>query len=1080
MLLGELGTASTGEARAHLESCVACRHAIRWLSAAAESPATSPGPPRSIIAPLTPPGGQVTWSLGPYEILREIGRGGQGEVYLARDARLDRLVALKVLSPSGKFGSGQKGLERFRREAATLSLLNHHGICTIFDAGEIDGISYIAMRHVEGEALSRHLARGSALPPPTAVEVAWYVRVAEKVARALHCAHEAGVIHRDVKPGNILVTREGEPVLVDFGLARAERDGELSLTRSDEMLGTPAYVPPEALAGGFKVVDRRADVYSLGVTLYQCLTGHLPHEAASREALYRQILTAEAPDPRRENRSIPRDLKTVLETALAKDPPRRYGTALDFAEDLRRVRELEPILARPAGNLVRLKRWSQRHKALAASLLGTMTVLGAGLAIALFLLLKVSSERAEKEEALSWTQAALERAESARLAAQSLAAQQTDPGLALLLAVSSAQRERGVLSTNACLEALDEIRELRTLCGHKDGVCSALWSRDGRWILSASYDRTAAIWDAATGECIRSFVGHDAPVVSAAFSPDETRVVTASWDATARIWDCATGEELLCLRGHQASVNLASWSPDGSLVLTASGDRSCALWSSRSGQKIQGLEGHAGPVYHAELSIDGARALTRSRDSLKVWSIPGGELLLTRAAEFSDVAGSASFSPDGQRIAFCERGNCTILEAATGAEVFRIVGGTQLPKAIFLGDGSRLAVCNGDGAVRILEIARRREVLSIPVDESLANIMAPGPDGSRILVQLNQCKARIYSTRTGRLISELKGHRESMPCGVFDPGGQRVATASLDHTIRIWRVEGGRVPCEQGTRRIDPICRSRDGKLLLVVPQGSAPAVYRAASAAVVSRLEGMADTPLGASFLPGDAQVALATTVEPPAIWDVASGQVVQRLGEAPAVDVAAGPNPSMVFTAHAGGLVQVWDSREGRPVKEYTVDLEPLTRLALSPDGKLLLIGTAAGPVKVIEVSSGLPFTTLYGHRGAIRDLQVSADGRLILTAAHDNTARLWSAASGEPVSVMKGHGKYIYGAELDGGGLSVEILSDEGVLKKWPVEALREATAALPRSLTAEEREQYNLGVREAGPLLHGKPGPCEVLR
>jgi formylglycine-generating enzyme required for sulfatase activity len=289
---------------------------------------------------------------------------------------------------------------RFLREAEVASRLDHPGIATVYEAGTEDGVPYIAMRYVEGETLATRIAASQG----TLLETA---RIIESVARALDAAHRKGVIHRDVKPRNIVVTSDDEPVILDFGLAHAADVDAVSITRTGDHFGTPAYMSPEQIGSENGRPDARTDVWSLGVTLYECLTFRRPFEAPTREGLYQQILTKDPPAARTVNPGIPRDLEIVLQTALEKDVDRRYQTALDLAEELRRVRLHEPILARPAGRVVRLQRWAQRNPMLAMAVGGVFLVLAIGLAVALFLLAQrdralweVTKERDAKNEAL--------------------------------------------------------------------------------------------------------------------------------------------------------------------------------------------------------------------------------------------------------------------------------------------------------------------------------------------------------------------------------------------------------------------------------------------------------------------------------------------------------------------------------------------------------------------------------------------------------------------------------------------------------------------------------------------------------
>ena len=344
--------------------------------------------------------------IGTYRILKELGRGGQGVVVLAEDERLKRKVALKVLTQAALTTPTQ--LERFRREAEIASKLDHPSICGVYDVGTADGVPYIAMRYVEGETLASHIARHARKnapsldptsfnlsttnfedDPPTAAEASGdteaegvrsgkgsgpsrrdfeaLLAIVEKTSRAVHVAHEAGIVHRDIKPGNIMVQADGTPVVFDFGLARDETVQDASLTDTGFIIGTPAYLAPEQLSARGLRIDRRCDVYALGVTLYECATLTRPFEAATRQALFQAILTKSPEDPRKISRQVSQDLKVVIETALEKDRDRRYQTAEALAEDLRRIRERLPILARPVSSLGRVVRWAGRNPVVATA-----------------------------------------------------------------------------------------------------------------------------------------------------------------------------------------------------------------------------------------------------------------------------------------------------------------------------------------------------------------------------------------------------------------------------------------------------------------------------------------------------------------------------------------------------------------------------------------------------------------------------------------------------------------------------------------------------------------------------------------
>ena len=275
-----------------------------------------------------------------------------------------------------------------RREAESIAKLEHEGLAVVFEADVEASQPYIAMRFVEGEDLASCLGKQNSPEKPTFCQPqsAQGVRAAlqffERAARALHAAHEAGVVHRDIKPSNIMVTQAGRPVITDFGLALDEfTPGEETITREGEIFGTPAYMSPEQVEGRIGDIDRRTDVWSLGATLFETVTGQAPFQGKGQIGLARAILEASLPNPKQfdNGKHVPQDLVVVLQTALERDLSRRYATALEFAEDLRRIREFEPIQARPQSALLRLRRWCRREPALASALAVVLVGLLAGL-----------------------------------------------------------------------------------------------------------------------------------------------------------------------------------------------------------------------------------------------------------------------------------------------------------------------------------------------------------------------------------------------------------------------------------------------------------------------------------------------------------------------------------------------------------------------------------------------------------------------------------------------------------------------------------------------------------------------------
>src|ERR1700758_2749194 len=299
---------------------------------------------------------ELLGELGDYELLEEIGRGAQGVVFRARQKSLNRIVALKVIS-LGQWAS-KAHLKRFRREAEAAASLDNPSIVPIYEVGERDGSCYFSMKFVEGGQLDEVVKRS-----PMSIRRA--VELIAKVARTVHYAHEHGILHRDIKPGNILLDGKGEPHLTDFGLARL-LETESTVTRTMEVLGTPSYMAPEQAMGNNAGISSLTDIYGLGAVLYQLLTGQPPFAGGATYETIKLLLDTEPRQPRLLNPKIDRDLSTICLKCLEKDPKRRYPSALALAEDLERWLKHEPILARHTGAVARAGKWVQRKPAIAA------------------------------------------------------------------------------------------------------------------------------------------------------------------------------------------------------------------------------------------------------------------------------------------------------------------------------------------------------------------------------------------------------------------------------------------------------------------------------------------------------------------------------------------------------------------------------------------------------------------------------------------------------------------------------------------------------------------------------------------
>ena len=319
--------------------------------------------PRSGSAKSPPP--DFLLNIPGVEILSELGRGGMGVVYKARQTRLNRLCALKIMLPGEHDGAEFRA--RFLAEAETIARLRHPNVVQIYGLGDHDGRPYFEMEYMEGGSLAGRLAGTPWAPGPAA-------RMVAVLARAIGDAHRLGIVHRDLKPANVLLTADGEPKVSDFGLARSLAS-DVRLTHTGQLVGTPCYMAPEQAEAGAVDVGPAADVYSLGAIVYELLTGHPPFRAATTLQTLDLVRSREPVPPRELQPATPRDLQTICLKCLEKEPGKRYATAGELADDLRRFLDHEPIRARPVGHLGRLARWGRRNP-VPAGLLGALVVTG--------------------------------------------------------------------------------------------------------------------------------------------------------------------------------------------------------------------------------------------------------------------------------------------------------------------------------------------------------------------------------------------------------------------------------------------------------------------------------------------------------------------------------------------------------------------------------------------------------------------------------------------------------------------------------------------------------------------------------
>jgi WD40 repeat protein/tetratricopeptide (TPR) repeat protein/tRNA A-37 threonylcarbamoyl transferase component Bud32 len=903
--------------------------------------------------------------IGRYKLLQQIGEGGCGVVYMAeQEEPVRRRVALKVI----KLGMDTKQVvARFEAERQALAMMDHANIAKVFDAGTTDaGRPYFVMELVRGIKITEYCDQNS-------LSTRQRLELFIQVCHGIQHAHQKGIIHRDIKPSNILVTENdgvAVPKVIDFGIAKATQ-GRLTdqtlFTAFEQFIGTPAYMSPEQAIMTSLDVDTRSDTYSLGVLLYELLTGRTPFDAkellaSGLEEMRRTIREREPPRPSTRLSSMVKeeltttakrrqmepvklihavrgDLDWIVMKCLEKDRSRRYDTANGLAMDVERYLVDEPVVARPPGNLYRFQKLVRRNKLAftAAGAISTVLVVGAVISTweafrakraerdkgRLLLQAQQASETAKRQEGLARKSAEEAHRQQVLASEQELLARRRFYAAQMNLAnqaVEAGQLGRGLelLETQRPKAASEDLRTFEwyylwgvcnarlrlTLRAHNETVNALAISPDGKTLATAGLDSTIRLWETSTWrEGITLKVPPGNPAYSVAFTPDGNTLAGGYWDGLIRLWDPASGKLRATLPGQHGWVRVLAISPDGTWLACGGDDSVIKRIDLVSQAELKPLVAHQGAVM----------ALAFSRDGRK-------------------LASGYGWSNDG-------------------------------------------------GTIRIWDPAEGVLKSKLPVSGVTATL-AFSPDGTLLATAGWEAESlQVWDTTTGQRLATLKGHSPPIHALIWLPDGRALVSCASDRTIRLWTMP----PAESVVAKGQIIAEHLDSVLCMgISPDGTTLATGANDGTVKIWNLgqsSEIAEIPSGSRFQFG-------------------TGSSLGGLG-------------SLLFSPDATSLIGVLEratlEKNLNSGQQYPVLPGALWRGALSPDGKLLVAGDRGGTLTLWERASGRRLASTKAHPFEITALAFSPDGRMVVTCGFNDTVlKAW-----DPGAEMR----FLWGADTKG---------------------------------------------------------------
>ncbi|MEM6992222.1 MAG: protein kinase [Myxococcota bacterium] len=977
-------------------------------------------------------------TIGPYEVISEIGRGGMGVVYEARQERPARTVALKVL----RVGlGGPAAIDRFLHEIEILGRLRHPGIAQIYAADVHEGVPYYAMELILGATPITKYVHTHDLP------MADRLLLLAAACDAVQHGHDRGVIHRDIKPSNIVVDRDGAPKLIDFGVARAsDPGGDEAYTATGHIVGTVRYMSPEQRTVDGDV-DVRSDVYALGVVLYEVLVGRYPFDVrgATPLALVKELEHAAVVPPSSVGAQFRGDPETILLRALAPEASRRYPSARALAEDLRRLVRGDAIEARRDEPSYLLRKALSRYKVpLAATAVAAVVIIGGSFAW----MRALAAER---------TAAAIDRAEAAESrAAQADALRRSTYTLRIALA-GHAYAEQNLGRMRELLGQCDadlrgwewtrlswlSDRSTARVSAHAGTIEAVAFDQTGERFASAGADGAVILWRMradGTPERVRSVAVGLGHLHALAWTADGLGLVVGGRDPTLVVLDVQSGEVRSRLEGHAGFVRAVAVSSDGVHIASASDDDTFRVWDTERGVSLATLRTED-QALAVDFAPDGDLVTGGADERLRRWDLETSSMRW-EVHPVGDAIETLAIAPDGKTVAVAGWDpEISVIDLEDGTTRARLAGHPDGVREVrFTPDGERIVSAGWDDVVRVWDVAERAQLLELRGHGSNVEALAVHRDGRRVVSGGADHQLRVWDLQRGPDHRVLSGHGEKIHAMAFSSDAAQLVTGSGPHfdappadaSVRVWDVASGRerqrfdghaaavtaIAIDGKDRRV--ASGDRDGVIHVwalggpdssraiqahegrvvglvwhadgVLSAGVDGALRRWNPESGERRAELRLDSPPSAIAQLADGSVAVGDTAGHLNVWD--AGEHIRAVGrfvpgEIQGLAAVAG---SHVVVAAKDGTLALADTRTGIAVWSVETFDGALASVAVDPTGERIVVGDTEFNVRLFDVAQGAELMLVGRHDSFVSSVAFSPDGRRLASAGFDQVVRLW----------------------------------------------------------------------------------------